>query len=128
MQNSAVITKVEYRLFKNVVSEFLNLNMIPYSGSFSETVSINKAGHLYTATSKFNIAKSESHIDEILKSIKSTPAQFKLYDANGFSHTIGSEEFPARLTYQKVLAGSPGSFNGYRCTVLCYSPYGSTVS
>lgn len=124
--NSAVITKIEYRIFPDV--DFTELDTIPHSGKLSEPLLTDDGGNdYYDCNVPFTIAKSEAAKDTLLKSIKNRRAQYRVTDANSVVYLVGDESYPARLTYTRNLDGSPGSFNGYRCSIDCTSPEGSTV-
>ena len=124
--NSAVITKIEYRLIES--QEFTELKNILYSGRPTEQVDRTRAGNLHKTSVPFKIAKVSADNDLLLQPILNRKSQFRLTDGNGAVHLVGSDQFPARLTYTKSLEGSPGSFNGYNCTITCLSPEGSVVS
>ena len=123
--NSAVIIKIEYRLIEN--QEFTEIKNILYSGNLSESIDRTKAGNLFKASISFKVAKVSPENELILKPINNRKAQFRLTDGNGFVHLVGDDDYPARLTYQKSQVGSPGGFNGYRCSITCNSPKGSSV-
>jgi len=125
--NSAVITKIEHRIFPE--AEFTPLEIIPHSGKLSSPFKKSSAGNSYYDTAvQFNIAKSELAKDVILKSIVNRKAQYRVTDANGVVYLVGSGTYPARLTYTRAIDGSPGSFNGYRCVITCQSVDGCEVS
>ena len=125
--NSAVITKIEYRIFPN--ANFSNLEIIPQSGKLSSPRKKDAGGNAYFETSvPFNMAKSEPVKDDMLKNIVSRKGQFRITDANGFVYLVGNESYPARLNYGKALQGTPGSFNGYQCVITCKSVTGCEIS
>lgn len=125
--NSAVITKIEHRVFPD--ENFNQLDIIPYSGKLSSPFQKTSAGNGYYNTSvAFSIAKSSASNDAILKNIVNRKAQYRVSDANGVVYLVGNETYPARLTYTRALDGSPGSFNGYQCVITCQSVVGCEVS
>ncbi|WP_299576656.1 hypothetical protein [uncultured Sunxiuqinia sp.] len=124
--NSAVITKIEYQL--DGQQDFSEIEIIPHSAKMSEDHARTRAGDLHKTNAQFNIAKVCPETDSILLAVKSRRAQFRITDANGVIHLVGSTSYPARLSYEKGLDGSPGSFNGYRCLITCSSPVGSSAS
>jgi hypothetical protein len=125
--NSAVITKIEHRIFPE--ANFVQLEIIPHSGKLSSPFQKNSSGNsYYNTTVTFNIAKSEPAKDAILKNIVSRKGQYRITDANGVVYLVGSETYPARLTYTRAIDGTPGSFNGYRCVITCQSVSGCEVS
>lgn len=123
--NSAVLIKIEYRLIED--SEFTVLKNIIYSGKLSESIDRSNPGDLHKTKIDFHVSKICTENELVLKLIKNRKAQFRLVDANKVTHMVGDDNYPARLTYQKSLLGTPGSFNGYRCTITCSSPFGSSV-
>lgn len=123
--NSAVITKIEYRIFPD--AEFTLLTHIMYSGKLNEESADAEGVNLFTSTLNFSVAKITASTDSEIKSVKNRQAQFRVTDGNGTVYLVGDESYPARLVAQSALDGSPGSFNGYRCTVTCRAPYGCLV-
>ncbi len=123
--NSAVITKIEYRVFPEV--NFSAFEIIPYSGKLSEDISETKAGNVYACVVDFNVAKSEQAKDTTLKSVLKRKAQFRVIDANNIVYLVGDENYPARLVYSRGIDGTPGSFNGYKCKINRKSPYAITI-
>lgn len=125
--NSAVITKIEYRIFPE--ANFSALDIIPQSGKLSEPLLTNGGGNsYYDCQVPFTLAKSEAAKDTLLKSIAKRKAQYRLSDANGVVYLVGDESYPARLTYTRNLDGQPGSFNGYRCVITCKTLTGITIT
>lgn len=125
--NSAVITKIEYRIFPE--SDFTALDVIPHSGKLSEPQLTDSGGNnYYDCQVPFSVAKSETAKDILLKSIANRKAQYRITDANGVVYLVGNESYPARLAYTRNLDGQPGSFNGYQCTIACKSATGSDVT
>jgi hypothetical protein len=125
--NSAVITKIEYRLLEN--PDFTILAFILYSAKFNEPpFKKTSAGKLYTTTLDLAIPKITSGNDTLIKSIADRKAQFKVTDANGTVYLIGNDQFPARLAHESALDGTPGSFGGYKCKITQFSTSGCTIS
>jgi len=122
--NVAVIVKVEYKLLSSY-ADFSDINIIPYSGSLSESVESVSAGDLHQVTLSFKKEKVSSLHNLIFQRLRNRPAIFRVTDANNIITIIGSEQFRARLTYTKTIAGSADGFNGYQCSVVCFSPHGS---
>lgn len=125
--NSAVITKIEYRVFPE--AEFSELDIIPQSGKLSELLQKDGGGNsYYDCAVDFTMAKSEAAKDTLLKSVASRKAQYRITDANEVVYLVGDESYPARLTHNRNIDGQPGSFNGYRCSVFCKSPTGISIA
>lgn len=125
--NSAVITKIEFRIFPE--TEFAEMEVIPHTGKLSSSSKVDSSGNAYYDTSvSFSVAKSESTKDTLLKSMVNRKAQYRISDANGVVYLVGTEATPARLTYTRSIEGTPGSFNGYTCTISCISIDGCEVS
>lgn len=125
--NSAVITKIEYRIFPE--ANFTELKIIPHSGKLSEILQKDSASNsYYDCNVNFLMAKSEAAKDTLLNSVAIKKSQYRVTDANGIVYLIGTETYPARLTYNRNLDGKPGSFNGYRCIVACKSVNAITVT
>lgn len=113
--NSAVITKIEYRLLEN--PEFTILDIILYSGKLKQDQAISGAGEKYTTIVDVSVPKINPDNNSIIKSINRRKAQFRVTDANGTVYLLGNDEYPARLVHQKALDGTAGSFGGYKCTI-----------
>ena len=125
--NSAVITKIEYRVFPE--ANFTELDTIPHSVKLSELLQKDSSGNRYfDCQVNFNVAKSEAAKDTILKSIAVRKAQYRVTDANGVVYLVGDETYPARLIHNRNLDGKPGSFNGYHCTISTKNVEGIDVT
>ncbi|OFX52334.1 MAG: hypothetical protein A2066_00130 [Bacteroidetes bacterium GWB2_41_8] len=113
--NSAVITKIEYRLLEN--QDFTILDFILYSGKFKQDPDKSGAGVKYITIVDVSVPKINADSNSIVKSINNRKAQFRITDANGTIYLLGNDEHPARLVHQKALDGTAGSFGGYKCTI-----------
>lgn len=118
--NSAVITKIEYK--RTGEAGFTQLDIIPFSGKFSETQEDTNAGIIFSAAANFKMAKIEPDTDSLLNTLTGRQASFKITDANGTVHTVGDTIYRARFYFDKRADGNPGSFNGYECRITCTSP------
>lgn len=123
--NAAVITKIEYKFIGYL--SFNTIPIIPSSGKFKEESIRSSKGLIYTTTVDLSISKIDKENDELIKSINNRKSQFRLTDANGTIIIVGDEEFPARLTPESGIDGTPGSFGGYRCKITCESQTGSKI-
>jgi len=123
--NSAVITKIEYKLPDQ--ENFTVLDIIPESGNLKQEPKKTSAGIVYTAISEFLIAGISVELDNEIKSINNRKAYFRITDADDMVYLVGSTEFPARLSAQLDMGGTPGAFKGYRCTITQNSTTGCTI-
>lgn len=123
--NSAVITKVEYKLPEDL--NFSVIDFVPQSGKMNEEPKATGAGTIYTTIIEFNIAGLSVVADELVKRLNNRKAYFKLTDSEGLVYNVGSENFAARFLAKSALDGSPGSFRGYRCFITLNSTSGCIV-
>lgn len=121
--NSPVIVKVEFKYLDNDYSEFVNFDIVPFSASFSESISASKAGHIHKSTLSFKKESVSTENEAVFYKLRNRPAQFRVTDANNYVFVVGNSDYKARLTYKKSVSGSNSGFNGYECTVSCSSPY-----
>lgn len=122
--HSVIIKKVEYRV---IGEESFNLLDI-VSGMLNEDVQDTDNGPLNKITAPFSIANVTVETDTTLKKLRGRKLQLRLTDTNGLVHLVGDDYYCARLTYEKTIDKTPGSFNGYKCTIKCNTPSGSSVS
>lgn len=125
MSNSGVIVKVEYKLSGE--SSFTDLDMIPYSGRFSDNGKRNKAGMVYDFSGSFDKDRISTENDTLLNSLAGRKATYRITDGNGTLHTVGDGQYPALLIYSRNLGGTAGAFNGYHCTISRPAPYPTTI-
>jgi hypothetical protein len=123
--NSAVITKIEYKLPDQ--ENFIVLDIVPESGKLKQDPKQTSAGMVYTAISEFLIAGISGELDYEIKSINHRKAYFRITDADDVVYMVGSPEFPARLSAQLDMGGTPGAFKGYRGTITHNSTTGCTI-
>lgn len=125
MTNSGVIIKIEYAIFPS--TSFIDLDIIPYSGKFSENFQKTAAGAVFNFSADFSIEKIETATDEMLAALVDRKAAFRLTDGNGTRHICGTGIYPARLAYSREVNNEPGGFNGYRCSIARLSPMPITI-
>lgn len=118
--NSGVIVKVEYK--PNSGGDYQELDVIPYSGNLQEPIKETPAGNLYSLVSNFKIAKVNPETDSLLNGITGRRATFRITDANGIVYTVGDTSYRAQFTFARRVDGTPGSFNGYDCTISREAP------
>ncbi|WP_372775642.1 hypothetical protein [Mangrovibacterium sp.] len=118
--NSGVITKVEY--MPNTGSEFEQMDIIPHSGIFSEPTGNQNGNIYYSFAFDFKIAEVKPETDNKLDSMIGKRGIFRITDANNRVYTIGDAIFKANFTFTRRLDGTPGSFNGYDCSVTRSAP------
>ncbi len=118
--NTGVIIKVEVRLLTE--TDYLDLDVIPYSGDFAEPFSQSNAGGLYSYKGSFSIAKISNTNDTIIDGIIKRKLEFRVTDGNGTKHLVGDTSYPARLTCSREVASSAGGFNGYKCEITREAP------
>lgn len=123
--NSAVITKIEYKLPGD--EEFSILDIVPESGKVKEEPKRTNSGLLYNTVADFLIAGLSVELNEQIRLINGRKSYFRITDADELIYLVGSVDFPARLTAQFDLGGTPGSFKGYRCTISQISTTGCTI-
>ena len=123
--NQGVIIKAECRI--SLDDDFTDLDIIPYSGNFTEEFSRTDAGGLYSWSGSFGIAKVSETNDTIIDSFAGKKAQFRITDGNGTKHLVGNSSYPSRLTHTREVAASAGGFNGYNCEVTRKAPQHTTI-
>jgi uncharacterized protein YegJ (DUF2314 family) len=124
--NSIVISKVEYRIIGE--QNFTALDIVPESGTLNEDPDDTSNGQLVKTSVQFNIANVTVEKSNIIKKIEKRRLQVRITDTNNQVHMVGDDYYFARMSFQKVIDKTPGSFNGWRCAVSCNSPSGSSVS
>ncbi|OFX56297.1 MAG: hypothetical protein A2066_12910 [Bacteroidetes bacterium GWB2_41_8] len=117
--NSAVITKIEYRLKGTEV--FQEILFTAFTAKLSQLQEHTNAGTIYTNTLGFKIPKCTDENDALLKSLAAYRSIWKVTDANSVVHTIGTDDIPARLNFSKNIEGQPGNYNGYELSVTAKS-------
>lgn len=123
--NSAVITKIEYRLQGE--QNFTAFDIVPLPEKLKEDEKKTRAGMSYETSANFLIAGMSVELRNKIKSIVDRKAYFRITDADDVVYLVGSTDYPARLSAQMALGGAPGSFKGYRCTITQNSPNGCTI-
>ncbi len=118
--NAGVILKVCYNLPGEI--NFTELDVIPFSGTFTEQSEIKEAGILFSAVANFKIAGILPETDILLKSLLGRRATFKITDANDTVFWVGDALYRARFLFEKRVDGTPGSFNGYQCSITRTAP------
>jgi hypothetical protein len=116
--HSIVINKVECRLIGQ--EDFSTLNIVPQSAVLTEDTEDTPQGVLHKKSVQFDIAAVDV-AEAVMKSLRNRRTQFRLTDTGNQTHLVGDDYYFARMRYQKIIDRSPGSFNGYKCTVSCNS-------
>ena len=124
--NSGVVVKIDYRLIGTVA--FTDLDVIPYSGSITETWKKPFAGLIATVAVDFKKENWSPANNTMMKSLLNRKAQYRVTDANGTVSLVGSDKNPARLMFDAQVIGAAGSFNGFNCSITWLSPTGCTKS
>lgn len=106
----------------------LSLNFIPGSAQIQTNTSRTAAGILYATQLDFSLAKVQDDTHNSLAPFIGTQIRVECTDANGFSHSVGTEKHPARLLFDVQVGRQPGDFNGYRCIINHLSPILSTIT
>lgn len=123
--NSAVITKIEYKLPEQ--ENFTTLDIVPQSGKLKEDPSRTTSGIIYNTVVDFLIAGVSAELNSQIKSIDARKAYFRCTDADNVVYLVGSADYPARIICQVDLGGTPGLFKGYRCSINHISTTGSII-
>lgn len=118
--NSGVIIKIEFCI--NGEEEYQEMDFVPNSGNFTESMEETEAGNVFSFESGFKIAEINPDTDSILNGITGRRASFRITDANGRVYTVGDSMYRARFTFSRRMDGTPGSFNGYECRITRKSP------
>jgi len=124
--NLGVVVKIEYRLIGNLV--FADLDVIPYSGSISETWKKPSSGLIATIAVDFKKENWSPANNTLMKSLLNRKAQYRVTDANGTISLVGNDKNPARMLYEAQVVGAAGSFNGFTSTITWLSPTGCAKS
>ena len=124
--NSAVITKVEYRLPDD--EDFSSLDIVPYSGKINEEASRTYSGIGYSLKADFLIAGMSIEQNELINGLNRRKALFRLTDADDLVYLVGTETLPARMLATLDLGGAAGAFKGHRCTINYNSAKGCVVT
>lgn len=117
--NSAVITKIEYRLKDSAV--FAEIAFTAFSAKINQTNERTDAGIVYTSSLEFKIARCTDANDAFLYSLSASRSVWRVTDANEVVHYIGSDQIAARLSFVKAIDGQPGNYNGYMVNVRAKS-------
>lgn len=118
--NVGVILKIAYKLTGE--TSFTELDIVPFSGTFSEQSEIKDAGILFSASANFKIAGILPATDLLLNSLLGRQATFKVTDANDIVYYVGDTLYRARFLFEKRVSGTPGSFGGYQCSITRQAP------
>ena len=121
----AVVVKVENRLIGS--EQFTDLDIVPFSGSITESWKKSMAGMLSKVAVDFRKEKWSAEFDATAKVLLNKRCQFRITDGNGVVRLVGTDEIPARLLYDAKLGASAGSFNGYDCSIEWLSPAGCAI-
>lgn len=124
--NSGVVIKVEYQLIGQ--TEYTDLDIIPYSGTISESWTKPFQGLIATTKVDFKKENWSSINDTLMKSLLNRKAQYRITDANGTISIVGTVKKPARMLYLAGIDSAPGSFNGFTCTISWISTTGCSKS
>ena len=124
--NSAVVTKVEVRLLS--AENFVDLDIIPYSGTIKEKWSKSFAGTSALVSVDFKKEKWSLANGSTFKPMLNARCQFKVTDSNGVVYLVGTRDIPARLLYESSIEKNPGSFNGYSLSIDWKTPDGCMVT
>lgn len=122
--NSGVIVKAEYKLIGT--ADFTDLDIIPFSGTISESWKKSFQGLAATVQADFRKEEWSATNDATMKSLLNKKAVYRITDANGTQFTIGSVRKPARMLFSASVDALPGSFNGYACSITWLSVTGCT--
>jgi len=123
--NSAVITKIEYKLPEE--ENFTVFDIVPQPEKLRENPDRSGAGAKLTTVVNFLIAGISNESSNAMKSIVYRKAYFRVTDADNVVYLVGSTDYPARLTYELQLGGAPGTFKGFSCTITQISTTGCTI-
>ncbi len=124
--NSAVVVKAEYRLIG--VEEFTDFDIIPYSGSISESWEKSFSGIVAKVSVDFKKENWSASDNITMKLLLNRKAQFQITDSNGTVSLVGNNENPARLLFKSLVHGSVSGFNGFDCSISWLSPLGCAKS
>ncbi len=120
--NTATVVKAEFRAIAS--TEFTDLDIVPYSGSISETWKRTTAGTVATVNVEFKKENWSPENNTLMKSLVGRKAQFRVTDANGTVSLVGTNTNPARLVYSAGVEGQPTGFNGFACQISWLTPKG----
>ncbi|MFZ4705499.1 MAG: hypothetical protein ACOYMF_05770 [Bacteroidales bacterium] len=124
--NSGVIVKAEYKLIGN--SDFTDLDIIPYSGTISETWKKPFEGLVATVQVDFKKENWGVTNDATMKLLLNKKAVYRITDGNGTKFIVGTSSKPARMLYVASVDPGPGGFNGFTCNISWLSVTGCTKS
>lgn len=123
--NSAVITKIEYKL--PGAADFDIFDIVPETGKLSEDHKIVDGNLIYTTIIDFLIAGLNIDLKGLIRSLEGRKCYFRITDADDLIYLVGSVDYMARLSAELDLGGTPGSFKGYRCKISLISTTGLTL-
>lgn len=124
--NSAVIIKIEIK--PEGASGFEEINLTGFTGNLVKVAVRTRAGNHYSTTIRLKVPKCNEETGQLLDGWLGRKAEIKATDANDMIHHVGDTRYPARLTYEQSLEGSPGGWNGYDVTITHNSPISYTIS
>jgi len=124
--NSGVIIKAEYKLIGS--ADFTDLDIIPFSGTISESWKKPFEGLVATVQVDFKKENWGATNDATMKSLLNKKAIYQITDANGTKFTVGTTRKPARMLYVASVESGAGSFNGFACSIVWLSTTGCAKS
>jgi len=124
--NAGIITKLEYKI--DGASSFTTMTYTFFSANFSSEVKLSSAGHSHHTKINFKVPLTGKTNSDTLSALVGRKLIIKMTDGNGHTHTVGTTNYPAHLTYIASVDGETGSFNGYAVTITCESPAPYTIA
>ena len=124
--NTGVILKLECRVAGE--TEYQVLGFTGFSASFACNQEQTTSGAKFSLKIQAKVPKVGAGAGSQLFYLAGRPLEIRFRDSNGTVHLAGSTAYPARLSYNQSIGGSPGDWNGYEITILqdAPSPHTST--
>ena len=100
--------------------EWSELEFVPTTGGFSDTLKHDEAGNLYHETSlQFFVAEPSATQKAELNTLSQQHGVFRVTDPEEVQYIIGNQNRPAKLTYTEQVDPTYTGRRGYAVSVSC---------
>lgn len=124
--NAGIITTIKYKVDGD--SSYTTLSYTFFSGTFTCEVQKSAAGNSYHTKLNVKVPKTGKTNSDTLSALVGKKLIIQFVDGNGRTHTVGTTNYPAHLTFTASVMGEAGSWNGYDITITNESPSGYTIA
>lgn len=120
-----IILEISYKFLES--AEFSAISFSQGSALLKETTAETRAGKVSNIDVTAYVPHLNAENDAIIQSLNIRPAIYRLKDASGYYHIIGSNAEPAKFTSTKKIGPNPGVAYGWDITITCNSTTGSQM-